>query len=80
MWLASYAVALWLLELSDSMQLQWKDEYGLDVHLQGPPLFVRACVLGQLQHSHLHKPSTPLYLHKQQLTFDRVRSTNLIPS
>lgn len=55
------------------LQLRWKDERGIDIQLTGPPVFLRACVLGQLQHTHLHKPSFPITVN-QTLTFDRVRS------
>ena len=53
------------------VQVDWQDSDGVSVILGGPSVFVRACVLGQLQHSHLHTPTFPLSLH-QTLTFDRV--------
>lgn len=53
------------------LQLLWQDENEVNIHLEGPALFVRACVLGQLQHSQLHKPVFPVQLD-QELTFDRV--------
>jgi hypothetical protein len=55
-----------------STQLHWLDDDDINIHLDGPPLFLRACILGQLQHSHLHKPVFPVCLD-QELTFDRVR-------
>ena len=53
------------------LQLLWQDENEVNIHLEGPALFVRSCVLGQLQHSRLHKPVFPVKLD-QELTFDRV--------
>ncbi len=52
-------------------QLDWRDEKGVDVYLEGPPLFIRGRVLGQMQHSHLQKPYFPISFN-QSLTFDRV--------
>ncbi len=53
-------------------QVEWHDGAGVSVALDEPSVFVRACVLGQLQHSHLHTPTFPLTLN-QTLSFDRVR-------
>lgn len=53
------------------LQLRWETVDGDTVHLEGPPVFVRVCVLGQLQHTRLHRPLFPLKLN-QQLSFDRV--------
>ncbi len=52
-------------------QVEWKDGTGVSMVLDGLSVFVRACVLGQLQHSHLHCPAFPLTLN-QTLSFDRV--------
>lgn len=52
-------------------KVSWTDNDSRDVHLSGPMVFLRACVLGQLQHSHLHQPLFPIELD-QQLQFDRV--------
>ena len=53
------------------MQVEWQDSAGVSVILEGPSVFVRACVLGQLQYSHLHTPTFPVTIN-QTLTFDRV--------
>ena len=53
------------------VQVSWQDSDKRDVHLDGPMVFLRACVLGQLQHSHLHQPLFPIEID-QQLQFDRV--------
>lgn len=51
--------------------MEWKDENGVDLYLDGAPVFVRGCVLGQMQHSHLQKPYFPISFN-ERLTFDRV--------
>ena len=48
------------------------------VHLDGPPVLVRVCLLGQLQHTHLHSPIFPIKL-EQELNFERVSFSYLQP-
>ncbi|XP_065905990.1 spermatogenesis-associated protein 6-like isoform X2 [Dysidea avara] len=53
------------------LEVQWNDNQGSVVHLEGPPVVVRVCLLGQLQHSHLHSSIFPIKL-EQELNFERV--------
>lgn len=59
--------------------LEWEDGSGLSIRLEGPPLFLRACVLGQLQHTHLHRADFPIRV-SQSLTFDRILTNCRSPS
>lgn len=63
---------LTLLFVHAPVQLYWEDPSGTPIHLAGPPVFLRVCVLGQLQHTQLFRPTFPLNFHSNQLTFDRV--------
>ena len=49
----------------------WADERGRAIHLEGAPVFLRACVLGQLQYSRLVRPLFPIAVD-EELLFDRV--------